>query len=216
VRKWLWSEAAAVALRRDLATPLTARRPILPLIVRPVALSDVPALVDTDGNGIDGAGALLRVGAAHLLESGLDTCYVAVTEAGDPCYMQYLVLPTENAKLEDVFGGLIPPLEADEALIEFAFTLEKYRAQGIMPHALSSVAAKARESGARWLVTYVYASEPLLLRFYTRNGFMPFRVRRERYRFLRRRVSFDRLPADASLSDALAAAGVSPQPARGR
>jgi ribosomal protein S18 acetylase RimI-like enzyme len=190
VRRWLYSECVAVGLRRDLSTPITARSPTVSLTIRPLRPEDVPSFVelpDRNGNTPD---ALVRINARHLLDSDLATCYVAETADGEVCYMQYLVLPDQNEKLPKVFGSLQPPLERDEALIEFAFTLEAYRARGVMPYAMSQLAAEARGEGARWLVTYVDRREAMLLRFYERMGFEAFRLRRERYRFLRRRVAF--------------------------
>lgn len=190
VRRWLYSERVVVGLRRDLSTPLPARKPTLAFTVRPLRRADVPALVEPPGSNGSGADALVRVNARHLIESDLATCYVGETDAGDVCYMQYLVLPDQNEKLPQVFGNLFPPLAADEALLEFAFTLEPYRARGVMPYAMSRLAAEARDKGARWLVTYVDRRETVLLRFYRRLGFEPFRLRSERYRLLRRRVAF--------------------------
>jgi GNAT superfamily N-acetyltransferase len=190
VRRWLYSERVAVGLRRDLSTPLTARKPTLPLTVRPLRPEDVHALLEPPGGNGSGADALVRVNARHLIESDLDTCYVAETDGGAVCYMQYLVLPDQNDKLPHAFGNLFPPLADDEALLEFAFTLEPYRARGVMPYAMSRLAAEARDRGARWLVTYVDRRETVLLRFYRRFGFEPFRLRSERYRLLRRRVAF--------------------------
>jgi ribosomal protein S18 acetylase RimI-like enzyme len=190
VRRWLYSERVAVGLRRDLSTPLTARIPTLPLTVRPLRPDDVPALLDPPSSNGSSTDMLVRVNARYLIESDLATCYVAETDGGDVCYMQYLVLPDQNDKLPDVFGNLFPPLAPDEALLEFAFTLEPYRARGVMPYAMSRLAAQAHDAGARWLVTYVDRSETMLLRFYRRFGFEPFRLRRERYRLLRRRVAF--------------------------
>ena len=190
VRRWLYSERVAVGLRRDLSTPMSARKPTLSLTVRPLRPEDVPSLVDVPKSNGTHADALVRINARHLLDSDLATCYVAETADGDVCYMQYLVLPDQNEKLARVFGNLFPPLEPDEALLEFAFTLEPYRARGVMPYAMVQLADEARDEGARWLVTYVDRQEKLLVRFYERMGFEPFRLRRERYRFLRRRVAF--------------------------
>ncbi|MDQ3874457.1 MAG: GNAT family N-acetyltransferase [Actinomycetota bacterium] len=189
LQRWLYSDRVAVCLRRDLSTPVRTRSPSVRLTVRPLRPEDVPALVELPKGDGRTADALVRINARHLLDSGLATCYVTETDDGEVCYMQYLVLPDQNEKLQSVFGGLMPPLAADEALLEFAFTLEPYRARGVMPYAMAQLADEARRQGARWLLTYVDKHEKLLLRFYERMGFSPYRLRRESYRFLRRRVA---------------------------
>lgn len=191
IRRWLWSEAVAVGLRRELTTPIPARRPTVRLEVRPIRPAEWHAFTDLRSDGVRGEPGLVRVNAYHLLRSGIRTCYVAVTEDGEPCYMQFLILPDENDRLHDAFGGLFPPLEPEEALVEFAFTLEPYRSRGVMPFALAQLAEEARRKRARWLVTYVPGHQVMLLRFYERSGFERFRLRRERYRLFRRRIRFE-------------------------
>jgi GNAT superfamily N-acetyltransferase len=191
IRRWLWSDAVAVGLRRELTTPIPARRPTVRLEVRPIRPAEWHAFTDLRGDSVRGEQGLIRVNAYHLLRSGIRTCYVAVTEDGEPCYMQFLILPDENDRLDKVFGGLFPPLEPEEALVEFAFTLEPYRARGVMPFALAELAEEARRKRVRWLVTYVPAHQVTLLRFFERSGFRRFRLRRERYRLFRRGIRFE-------------------------
>ena len=189
VWRWLYSDATAVGLRRELSAPIKVPAPRMALTIRPIQPRDIPAFLRTQG-GAQAEAALVRANAMHLLETDLATCFVAETERGDVCFMQYLVLPDQNAKLPAVFGGLQPPLEPDEALIEFAFTLEPYRAQGVMPWAMGQLAERARDKGARWLVTYIDEQNRTFLKFYQRLGFRPFRRRLEKRRFLRRHVAF--------------------------
>jgi GNAT superfamily N-acetyltransferase len=185
-RRWFWSDDSGVGLRRELVEPIRARKPRVPLRVRPLQPGEEAAFVET--HGARGEDVLDRVNAAHLLDSGLRTCYVAVDEQERPVYMQYLVFPDENERLDEVFGGLIPPLEQEEALLEFAYTLEEHRGLGVMPYAVAELAAEARRRGADRLVTFVPARNPTVLRFFQRIGFEPFSRRSERYRLFRRRV----------------------------
>jgi GNAT superfamily N-acetyltransferase len=185
-RRWFWSDDAGVGLRRELLEPIPARKPRVPLRVRPLQPGEEAVFVDT--RRAHGEDVLDRVNAAHLLGSGLRTCYVAVDEQERPVYMQYLVFPDENDRIAKVFGGLIPPLEEEEALLEFAYTLEEHRALGVMPYAVAELAAEARRRGAARLVTFVPARNPTVLRYFRRIGFEPFSRRRERYRLFRRRV----------------------------
>jgi ribosomal protein S18 acetylase RimI-like enzyme len=140
--------------------------------------------------------ALTRASARHLLESGLTTCYVGVTGEG-PVYMQFLVTADQNKRLSEVYGGLFPPLADDEGLLEFAFTLQQHRARPVMPNVLLRLIEIAREQGLRRVVMYVHADNPSLIRFYLRVGFVPFAVRVERWRLLRRRLEFRPFAPDA-------------------
>jgi ribosomal protein S18 acetylase RimI-like enzyme len=142
------------------------------------------------------ADPLTRAGARHLLESGLTTCYVGVTEEG-PVYMQFLITADQNKRLAEVYGGLFQPLADDEGLLEFAFTLQQHRTRPVMPTVLLRLIEIAREQGLRRVVMYVHADNPSLIRFYLRVGFVPFAVRLERSRLVRRRVEFRPLAPDA-------------------
>jgi len=146
--------------------------------------------------GNPGADPLIRASARNLLESGLNTCYVGVTEDG-PVYMQFLVRAEQNKRLAEVYGGLFPPLADDEGLLEFAFSLQQHRARPVMPTVLLRLIEIAREQGLLRVVMYVHADSPSLIRFYLRVGFVPFAVRVERWRLLRRRLEFRPFAPDA-------------------
>lgn len=187
--RWLYSDATATGLARSLETPLVARRPRQALTVRPMAPHEQNAFTDT--RGARGEGALVRINARHLFKTGIQTCYVAVIEDGTPCYMQYLIGPDQNHKLAEAFGELMPPLAPDEALLEFAFALERYRTLGAMPAVVPELALQAQANGVRRLVTWVPDRNQQVLRYFERNGFIPFAIRKERYRLFRRAVHVD-------------------------
>ena len=190
VRRWLYSDASGVGLQRSLDSPIAARRPRHPLTVRPISPHEQAPFAST--SGARGNGAIVRVNARYLFATGIETCYVALIDGEVPCYIQYLVLPDQNDKFAKAFGEPIPPLAADEALLEFAFTLEQYRALGVMPFAVSELSKEARRRGAERLVTWVPEWNPHVRRYMERVGFVPFAIRRERYRFFRRTVWFER------------------------
>jgi GNAT superfamily N-acetyltransferase len=188
-RRWWNSEAVGMGLQRGLDTPVASRRPRQRLTIRPIRPAEHPWFADpTAGRG---EGALLRINARHLFSTQIETCYVALTEQGVPCYMQYLILPDQNDRLADAFGGMIPPLEAGDALLEFAFTLEGYRALGVMPWAVAQLAEEARRHGARRLVTWVPGANVNVRRYFERAGFTLLGARHERYRHFRRTVRFE-------------------------
>jgi GNAT superfamily N-acetyltransferase len=196
LRRWLWNDGVAFGLAYDPGVAVTARIPRTPVEVRPIRSDEVAVFSELPPGGTARVDALTRAGARHLLESGLTTCYIGVTEEG-PVYMQFLVTADQNKRLAEVYGGLFPPLADDEGLLEFAFTLEQHRTRPVMPTVLLRLIEIARDQGLRRVVMYVHANSPSLIRFYLRVGFVPFAVRVERCRLFRRRLEFRPLEPDA-------------------
>lgn len=61
--------------------------------------------------------------------------------------MQWLMAATENDKIQAYFRDGFPVLKEDEGLLEFAFSLEKYRGMRIMPHARPRLQKRVAISG---------------------------------------------------------------------
>jgi RimJ/RimL family protein N-acetyltransferase len=196
LRLWLCHDGVAFGLAYDPRVAVTARIPRTPVEVRPMRSDEAAVFTALPPGGTPRVEAMTRTNARHLLESGLATCYVGVTEDG-PVYMQFLVTADQNKRLAEVYGGLFPPLADDEGLLEFAFSLQQHRARPVMPSVLLQLIEIAREQGLRRVVMYVHANSPSLIRFYLRVGFVPFAVRVEKSRLFRRRVEFRPLAADA-------------------
>ena len=105
--------------------------------------------------------------------------------------MQCLARPDQNDLVPRAFGGLIAPLEPDDALLEFAYTLEDYRAAGDRcPGPSRSSPRRHASAGAKRLVIWISVDNLAMERYFRRVGFVPFASRRERYRFGRRTVRF--------------------------
>jgi RimJ/RimL family protein N-acetyltransferase len=125
----------------------------------------------------------------------LQTCYVAVAPDGKLCYMQWVVTASGNHRLKEVAGNLYPLLQSDEALLEGAFTPEAYRGLGIMGAAMSLIAQRAADHGARWVITFVDGQNAASFKGCVRAGFSPFLRRHERFRMFHRSVRFERIDA---------------------
>lgn len=187
----LYSNSASVGLRRDLRAPLAAPPPAKrPFQVRPLAPDDELSWLDVREPGLSDDQVYLRLGQVRLLRSGIETCHLAVEPDGKACYMQWLILSSENDRVRAFFGNLYPRLAPDEALLEGAYTPEAYRGQGIMAAAMAQIAERAGQFGARWVVTFVDESNVASLKGCARAGFVPYLCRHERFRLFRRRVSF--------------------------
>jgi hypothetical protein len=196
-RRRLYSDSRFLLLRCDLALPNESPSGILPLTLRQIRKSDVPALLDLEEPGITATGVSDRVHQWRLLEAGLKTCYVAVTVDDCPCFMAWLVGPCENARVEAYFKGGVALLRGDEMMIEGVFTLEKYRGRRVMQSACAKLREIAAVSAARWIVAYVDENNGPSLTAFSRMGYVPYLLRHERWRFGLRRVAFLPVPAEA-------------------
>jgi GNAT superfamily N-acetyltransferase len=186
----VYSDSASLGLRRDLTIPFTGPSAKIPITVRPLTDSDdLSALEPTPE--LNAHERYSRLSQLRLLRSGLRTCYVAIAPDGKPCYMQWVVPSSENARLRAVFGNLYPVLGPEEALLEGAYTLESYRGKGVMSAAMAQIAARAAELGVRWVITFVDQGNDASVKGSIRAGFAPYLIRNERFRFLSRRVTFD-------------------------
>lgn len=194
LRGWLHSDSLSYGFRRDLARPFQAPPARIPITVRRIEKGEGLELLNVRGRDLTGEGTYQRMSRRQFLESGIPLGYVAVTSDNRPLFVQFLVLPAQNARTQAYFGGLFPWLAPDEALVELAFTLEAYRGLGIMPSAMAQIAEIARESGARWAVRFVASYNIPSLKAGERAGFSPYLLRTERWRLFRRQVSFQELP----------------------
>jgi len=194
IRNMCWSESSALGLRRDLTQSFDAPRAAFALTVRPLQQEDLARLFDTHFGGVKTEGVLDRMQRIALLNAGVATCFVAASPQGEPCYMQWLIGRSENDKMQALFRGRFPILKDNEALLEGAFTVEKFRGMGIMAAAMSCIAEKATDIGARNVITFVSDDNVPSLKGCKRAGFYPYVVRKALWKFFRTRTVFAELP----------------------
>lgn len=199
LRKWLWSDTAAFGLVRDLTKPFAAPDAVLPIHVRPLEPGDEPKLFSDvlagAGAASDPSAYLLRNRRAFLRER-VPTCYVAVTQDDEPCYMQWLIGPESNEKIQRYFQGIFPRLASHERLLEYAFTVPSFQGKRIMAAAMARVAAQGIASGATRAITFVEADNVAALKGCQRAGFAPYVKRVTSWRLMRRSVRFEPLASD--------------------
>jgi RimJ/RimL family protein N-acetyltransferase len=142
----------------------------------------------------------------HFCRAGVSTLYVAVSDAGEPIYAQWLIRMSEQDALHHATKGLFPPLGEGEALVEAAYTFVAYRRLGAMADGMYQLLLRAREAGDRCVFTYVDADNVPSLRGCAKAGFVPDHVRENSWRFGRRSVHWRPLDgvAEAIWADAVA------------
>jgi GNAT superfamily N-acetyltransferase len=185
----LYSRRDAVGLRRDLSLPFAVPPAKIPLSVRPLRSDDDLAFIAAVP-ALDAQAARGRLDQRRLLRAEIPTCWIAVDPNGTTCYMQWLIASRDNALVGARWGGLFPELQPDEALLEGAYTAESHRGQGIMSHAMARIAERARDFGARQVVTFVGRSNVASLKGCERAGFAPYVERQENWSLFHRHVRF--------------------------
>lgn len=194
LRNRIRSEEHAVVLRRDLTVPHVPPRAAIDITVRPLTDADVPKILHVDETA-SADDLLMRSRRRWLLESGLGTCYAAVTTDDQPCYVQWLMGEQDNDRIQSYWHGAFPVLEPGTALLEGAFTPPAYRGKGIMGLGMSLIAERAADLGARYVVTVVGTDNIPSLKGCEKANFFPYLHREVSWSMLRRRVRFAPLVA---------------------
>jgi hypothetical protein len=195
-KRRLYSNERSLCLRRDLDIPFETPAAKIPIEIRPMRDEDAPKLLGEDDTGISSEAVKESARRKLFFREKVPTCYVAVTEDGSPTYMQWLMAATHNDQIQAYFRGGVPVLKEDEGLLEFAFTLEKYRGMRIMPHAMAEIAKKGLDFGAKYIITFVPEENIPSLKGCKRAGFSPYMVRIFKWRCFRRRCEFKMLSPD--------------------
>ena len=157
----IYSNRTDMLLRRDLTILFKAPAAKIPIHLRELHTTDIPAIT---------AEVVDRLPA---INAGLKTCYLAVSENEEICYMQWLIDSSQN-HLRPRNVGLI--LQPDEMMLEWAYTFEKYRGLGIMASAMAQISERAAQAGARWALTLVEEDNIASLKGCKNAGFRPRRA----------------------------------------
>jgi GNAT superfamily N-acetyltransferase len=197
VRVRVFSRTLSLGLRRDVGIPFTAPASKIPLTIRPLGPQDDLSFL-APAPGLDRKSAWGRLTQRRMLADDLPTCWIALGPDGQVCYMQWLVAPKDDARVQTRWGGLFPKLQQDEALLEGAYTEESHRGQGIMAHAMAKIAEAARAFGARQVITFVDHTNVASLKGCEKAGFAPYVERRVTWFLFRRRIRFVPLAGDAA------------------
>ncbi len=197
LREGPFARATRYGLRRDLDVPFDPPEAKIPLTMRPLEQADMMALFPAESTGRDAAEFGEAASRLGLAEKAPDRGLVAVDPAtGSPCYVQWLLGPQDNDIVRRIGG--FPELAPDEALLEGAYTPPAYRGLKIMPAAMAAFAERARELGARYVITFVDVGNVPSLKGCQRAGFYPDLL----HRYLQvgfgtiRRNRFEKLPED--------------------
>jgi len=181
-------------LRRDLSEPFEAPQARIPITIRPLQEEDIPILLDLDNPELNGESIKERIRRLMFINKNVSTCFVAVTDEGIPCYMQWLMGAKNNKEIQAFFNGGFPVLQPDEMLLEYAFSHENFRGKRVMSYAMAQIAEKGLDSGANSVITFVNVENIPSLKGCKKAGFYPYSLREDIWRLFRRARKFTMLP----------------------
>jgi len=197
----LYSNKYSYGLRRDLGIRFRAPEPPFALTIRPLCCDDVSRIFDLRRPGQHPDFVEELIDRLEHVHADIPTCYVALNDKGDPVFIQWLMGPEQNKRIQSYFNGIYPILAEDEALLENGLTLDGYRAQGVMGAAVARIAEIGKTRGLNTVITFVGEHNGPSLRGCIRAGFTPYLVRHERWMLFRRKLEFSRFPGLARLPD---------------
>jgi GNAT superfamily N-acetyltransferase len=183
IRTRLYSKMDTLGLVRDLDIPFESPKAKIDITIRLFEATDINTLNESFRH-------------ERLVKENIPNCYIAETKDNISCYRQWLIGSKENDRIKNYFGNLFPKLKENEALLEGAFTDPSFRGMGIMPAAMSRIAEKGNNIGAKRIITFVGINNIPSLKGCKRSGFNPYILRKEKWFFFRRFVSFEAIPKE--------------------
>ena len=199
-RAWqqVWLDKDFLCLRCDLSRLPDRLRAKVQTGMRPLDLADFDGF-EREFELTRGADAVEVYARERLRQAGVETAYVARDPQDVPMYVQWLVTAETQARLHDFQPERYRRLEAEEALIEGAYTFTRFRGLGLMAASQYQLLELARERGVKRVWTYVGVDNAPSLKGCARTGFVPDHVRRNQRRLGSMRTEFTALtPAVSS------------------
>jgi hypothetical protein len=178
-KKKIYSTEMAFGFKLDLEQEIKKRRALVPISIRVSRPEDDIYFLDNKTTG--------------LIEK-LETCYVATTKDGTPCFRGWLIDASQNKKLRQFWGDTFPALKHDEMLIENVFTNPKFRGLGIFPAALGQISEKAKNFDARYTISFGEIGNKNTTRSMAYAGFKPYILRKVDWLLFKKRVTFLPIP----------------------
>jgi len=172
LRLGLYAKFTRYGLRRDLGLSMEKPKAKIPILVRPLEDRDISPLFFNNSFPTDFTEQMDVAQRLSFIDKGARGGFVAVDSRTEtPCYVQWLLSSRDNDFIRKLGG--FPLLEADEALLENAYTPPPYRGLGIMSAAMAAIAERATEFGARHVLFFVGDHNIASLKGSQRAGFYP-------------------------------------------
>lgn len=118
-----------------------------------------------------------------ILRAGLPQCYVALTDKSEVCYMQWLIAAEHKERLRDFRFRDFYAFDDDSVLLEFTYTVKRFRGLGIMGAAMAYIAEQ--DQRAHWAIYYADRSNIAALRGCHSAGFFPYQLVSRKWQLFR-------------------------------
>jgi hypothetical protein len=174
----------------DLTKKIEVPEPRLPLKLRALVQEDIPELLVKHSKTLEAMELKTRLSILMLIRSGMETCYIGVTDHGKPVVMNWLITSEMNDKVQRYFGGGIQPLKSDEVLCEFLFTDQEYRKMHLTSWSTMALFSKAKELGASRAVAYSPEKNSLSWEVAKKIGWLPYLEKHVSRRMFKRKITF--------------------------
>ena len=192
----LWSTSSWYGFERDMSVALNSKAPRTQVYVRELRKDDISVLLNLK-DARDGSAFKDRLIRLSMFRAKIPTCYVAVTRAGVPCHMQWVISADTNNRVRRFTHGGLPTIEENEVLLENAFTLERYRRQGIETEMVRHLLQLMGEKGMKRAILFVSDKNLASLKLVSNLGFTPFNLKTSRQRFFMRHFTFRKVSREA-------------------
>lgn len=171
-----WWSRRLLGLRCDLATLPLVRRAKFSVVMSPFDGCRFPGFDGEleEAGGIDYIEVLQR---KWLFDAGVQTLYVAMGPDGSPAYVQWLVTARGQGTLHAYQPHRYPALQADQVILEGAYTFKRFRGAGVMADGMAQLLHVARDGGGQTAFTYVAVDNFPSLRGCANVGFVPDHLR---------------------------------------
>lgn len=189
----LYSETKFFILRRDLTGESDIKEPKIALALRPLQDRDIPDLLNLNIPNLSHDGLIERLRISQMIKAGIRTCYVAANTEERICHVAWLIDASENEKFKRFFNSAVKPLAKNEILFEFAFTAEEFRNFGIQRWRIAKFIQMSQERAAKWAFSLIKTTNTLSIKNIEKNGFEKYLARTDKWRFFRRKVSYEPL-----------------------
>ncbi len=189
LRRWIRSDTVSAQMRRDFSVPFEPKPAEVALTAVPLDDDLARKLFDVDVSPQDRVYLERR---RSFWETGFDGGFVAVTDDGDPAYLQWLIPNRQHDLVTDYFGPLFPDLGPDGLVVEGAWVPPAYRKKKVMGEGLSLVSeAAAAHFGAASATCFPEAGNKGAVRGSQAGGYVIEGRRIDSWRMARRSVHFE-------------------------
>ena len=110
-----------------------------------------------------------------MYEDGYHNCYIARTaDTNEICIIAFTIYPEDDKKVEGRFRNWFSRLQEDEAILEGAYTFEKFRGNRLHPSIITDRLRICKERGYKWALGYIEEKNAASLKGAERTGFKRF------------------------------------------